>query len=71
VTTPHTLTLTLTLTQSLVTLTPAEAVNKNIFDPLLAGFADSNAKMREETLKCLVHVVAKLDDKNLQEKLVR
>ena len=28
----------------LVTLTPADIVNKNIFDPLLAGFADSNAK---------------------------
>ena len=27
--------------------------------------------MREETLKCLVHVVEKLDEKNLQEKLVR
>jgi hypothetical protein len=46
-------------------------VNKSIFDPLLAGFADSNSKMREETLKCLVHVVDKLDEKNLQEKLVR
>ena len=27
--------------------------------------------MREETLKCLVHVVEKLDEKHLQEKLVR
>jgi hypothetical protein len=27
--------------------------------------------MREETLKCLVHVVDKLDEKHLQEKLVR
>ena len=27
--------------------------------------------MREETLKCLVHVVEKLDEKNLQEKLIR
>jgi hypothetical protein len=34
-------------------------VNKSVFDPLLAGFADSNSKMREETLKCLVHVVGK------------
>lgn len=29
------------------------------------------ARMREETLKCLVHVVEKLDEKHLQEKLVR
>ena len=28
-------------------------------------------RMREETLKCLVHVVDKLDEKHLQEKLVR
>ena len=46
-------------------------VNKYIFDQLLAGFADSNPKMREESLKCLVHVVDKLDEKNLQDKLVR
>ncbi len=46
-------------------------VNKYIFDQLLAGFADSNAKMREESLKSLVHVVDKLDEKNLQDKLVR
>ena len=26
----------------------------------------SNAKMREDTLKCLVHVVDKLDEKHLQ-----
>ena len=30
--------------KSLVALTPADLVNKSIFDPLLAGFADSNAK---------------------------
>ena len=30
--------------KSLVELTPADVVNKSIFDPLLAGFADSNAK---------------------------
>ena len=46
-------------------------VNKYIFDQLLAGFADSNAKMREESLKSLVHIVDKLDEKNLQDKLVR
>ena len=30
--------------KSMVVLTPADMVNKSIFDPLLAGFADSNAK---------------------------
>lgn len=48
-----------------------EIVNKFIFDPMIAGFADSNAKMREDTLKNLVHVVDKLDEKNMQDKLVR
>jgi len=57
--------------KTLNTITPTGTVNKSIFDPLLAGFADSNSKMREETLKCLVYVVDKLDEKNLQEKLVR
>ena len=57
--------------KSLIALTPGAFVNKSIFDPMLAGFADSNAKMREDTLKNLVHVVEKLDEKNLQEKLTR
>lgn len=57
--------------KSLIVLTPATFVNKNIFDPMLAGFADSNAKMREDTLKNLVHVVDKLDEKHLQDKLTR
>jgi SCY1-like protein 1 len=30
--------------KQLITLTPASAVNKSIFDQMLAGFADSNAK---------------------------
>jgi hypothetical protein len=30
--------------KNLVALTPADMVNKSMFDPLLAGFADSNAK---------------------------
>ena len=57
--------------KSLIALTPASFVNKSIFDPMLAGFADSNAKMREDTLKNLVHVVDKLDEKHLQDKLTR
>ena len=38
---------------------------------MLNGFADTNAKMREETLKNLACVVEKLDERNLQDKLVR
>lgn len=30
--------------KNLVTFIPSSAVNKNIFEPLLAGFSDSNAK---------------------------
>ena len=54
-----------------VKVTSAEVVNRNIFEPMLTAFADSNPKMREETLKSLVHIVDKLEDKYLQEKLVR
>lgn len=57
--------------RALVKVTPTEIINKSIFDPLLSGFADSNAKMREETLKNLVYVVDKLEERLLQDKLVR
>lgn len=57
--------------KNLVELIPEGTVNKNIIDPMLAGFGDSNSKMREETLKSLVHIVDKLDERNLQDKLVR
>ena len=57
--------------KSLIGITPASHINKSIFEPMLAGFADSNAKMREDTLKNLAHVVDKLDEKNLQDKLIR
>ena len=57
--------------RSLVKVTPANVVNRNIFEPMLTAFADSNAKMREETLKSLVHIVDKLEEKALQDKLVR
>ena len=50
---------------------PDSCVNKSLFDPMLNGFADTNAKMREETLKNLACMVDKLDERNLQDKLVR
>ena len=62
------------LLKSLKSVTPlitAEEVNKNIFDPLLAGFADSNSKMREDTLKNLVHLLDKLDTEVVRNKLLR
>lgn len=59
--------------KGLIPLTPKIIVNKNIFDAILAGFADSNAKMREETLKNLIYVVNsdKLEEKQMQDRLVR
>lgn len=62
------------LLKSLKSLTPLlseKVINNNIFDPILAGFADSNPKLREETLKSLIHVVDKLEERNMQDKLVR
>ena len=55
----------------LVPFLNALTVNGKIFDPLLNGFADNNLKMREDTLKSLVCLLDKLDEKNLQDKLVR
>lgn len=55
----------------LVVLTPETLVSKNIFDPMLAGFADSNAKMREETLKNLVYVLDKIEETQIRDKLLR
>jgi SCY1-like protein 1 len=55
----------------LVALTPDTLVSKNIFDPMLAGFADSNPKMREETLKNLVYVLDKIDETQIRDKLLR
>lgn len=48
-----------------------EAVNKTIFDQMVSGFSDSNSTLRENTLMGLLHLVDKLDDSNLQDKLVR
>ncbi len=58
-------------THVLIGFTPNKIVNEHIFDPMLAGFADSNATMREDTLKNLVHVVDKLEGKHMLDKLVR
>jgi len=57
--------------RTLIGFTPNKVVNEHIFDPMLAGFADSNMGMREDTLKNLVHVVDKLEGKHMLDKLVR
>jgi SCY1-like protein 1 len=56
---------------AIVAFIPATVVNGKVFDSLLNGFADNNLKMREDTLKSLVCLLDKLDEKNLQDKLVR
>lgn len=38
---------------------------------MLAGFSDSNGKLRESTLMALIYVVDKLDEHNLQDRLVK
>ena len=57
--------------KNLSELVPKEAVNKSIFDNVLAGFSDSNAKLRESTLMSLIYLVDKLDESHLQDRLVR
>ena len=43
--------------KQLAPLIPNAVVNKSIFDQLVAGFSDSNAKLRETTLMSLIFVV--------------
>lgn len=57
--------------KNLITLMPDGVVSKHLFDPMLAGFADSNAKLREETLKSLVFVLDKLEEIQIRDKLLR
>ena len=57
--------------KNLITLMPDGVVSKHLFDPMLAGFADSNAKLREETLKSLVFGLDKLEEIQIRDKLLR
>ena len=57
--------------KSVINHIPDNVVSKHIFDPMLAGFADSNAKLREETLKSLVFVLDKLEETQIRDKLLR
>lgn len=57
--------------KSLSEVIPSSVVNKTIFDNIVAGFSDSNAKLRESTLMSLIFIVDKLDDVILQDRLVR
>eukprot|EP01031_Cornospumella_fuschlensis_P036732 gene36732-44555_t len=57
--------------KNIVDFIPESAVNKSIFDHMIAGFADSNAKMRESTLMSLIYIVDKLDEVHMQDRLVR
>jgi SCY1-like protein 1 len=57
--------------KNLVELVPATVINNSLFDNMIAGFSDSNAKLREGTLMSLIYVVDKLDERQLQERLVR
>jgi SCY1-like protein 1 len=55
----------------LADLISKDAINRSIFDNIIAGFSDSNAKLRESTLMSLIYVVDKLDEVHLQDRLVR
>lgn len=57
--------------KQLAPMTSSYTINRSIFDHLLSGFSDSNAKLRETTLTSLMCVVDKLDDHQLNDKLVR
>jgi len=47
-----------------------DAVNRVFFEPILQGFADSgSARLREATLKTLVHFLGRLTERNLNDRL--
>lgn len=49
----------------------SETVNGTLFDSLLSGFSDSTKLMREATLKSFLPLLSKLNDKNLNDRLMR
>lgn len=57
--------------KSTATLYPSEVVNKSILDHLFVGFTDANAILREETLKSLIHLIDKLDENMVNDKVPR
>ena len=48
-----------------------ETINTQVFEPLLAGFADTAKLLRELTLKSMLSLAEKLSEKNLNDRLVK
>ena len=46
-------------------------VNGQVFEPLLTGFGDTAKVLRELTLKSMLCLADKLNERNLNDKLVR
>ena len=49
----------------------AETLNSSVFDALNAGFADTSKVLRELTLKSMLFLADKLNEKNLNDRLLR
>lgn len=50
---------------------PESIINENLFPLLTNGFVDANPRIREETIKAVVHLAPKLNNKNLNEEVLR
>ena len=48
-----------------------KTVNQNIFPPICSGFNDTNPAIREQTVKCMLVIGSRLDDKNLNVELMK
>jgi hypothetical protein len=57
--------------ERLIPLLSVEALNGSLYDSCLTGFVDTNALVRELTIKAMVHMVPKLNENNKNDKLVR
>ena len=57
--------------EGLVKHMDAETLNSSVFDALNAGFADTSKVLRELTLKSMLFLADKLNERNLNDRLLR
>ncbi|BES91372.1 STYKc [Nesidiocoris tenuis] len=49
---------------------PSNVINDSLFPQVLNGFMDTNPRIREQTVKAMIHIAPKLNDKNLNTELM-
>uniref|UniRef100_A0A0A9WDH2 N-terminal kinase-like protein n=1 Tax=Lygus hesperus TaxID=30085 RepID=A0A0A9WDH2_LYGHE len=49
---------------------PSNIINESFFPQIVNGFMDTNPRIREQTVKAMIHVAPKLNDRNLNTELM-